>query len=348
MKHVALFMGLMIGAGLVTMVFTRSEPAGLTTLNGSTMGTTYTVRLAREMPVEARNSWQDRVQACLDGIDARMSTYQTDSEVSCFNRATSTDWFPVSRETALVVQTSLRVAEQTNGAFDVTVGPLVNLWHFGPERRPVGVPTDAEIEAARANVGYQHLSVRLAPPALRKAFPELTIDLSGVAKGFAVDRIGRLLEEGGIGSYMVEVGGEVRTRGTKSNGAGWQIGVEQPVVGQRKLQGVLELEDIALATSGDYRNFFEWDGQLYSHEIDPRTGRPVRHGVASVSVLADTAMRADAYATGLMVLPPDEAWGVAKDLGLEIMMVTRGPRGDRQRVTRGFSSRMRNLNRGGR
>lgn len=346
MKNVALFMLIMIAAGLVTIFSPRSEPAGLTTLNGSTMGTTYTVRLAREMPVETRNTWQTRVQDCLDGVDARMSTYQADSEVSGFNRATSTDWFPVSRETALVVEAALEVAERTSGAFDVTVGPLVNLWSFGPERRPVGVPTDAEIEAAQAQVGYRHLSVRLDPPSLRKAVPELTLDLSGIAKGFAVDRIGKLLEAGGIGSYMVEVGGEVRTRGTKRTGEAWRIGVEQPVVGPRKLQGVLELEDIALATSGDYRNFFEWDGELYSHEIDPRTGRPVRHGVASVSVLADTAMRADAYATGLMVLPPDEAWRVAQDLGLEIMIVTRGPGGYQRRITPGFSRRMQNVNRG--
>ncbi|MFW6170201.1 MAG: FAD:protein FMN transferase [Planctomycetota bacterium] len=348
MKNVALFMILMLAAGLVTLVLIRSEPATPTAFNGSTMGTTYTVRLAREMPGEQQKIWQARVQKCLDDINARMSTYQSDSEVSRFNRSASTDWFPVSRQTALVVQTALQVSEQTRGAFDVTVDPLVNLWNFGPERRPLGIPTDAEIEAARATVGYQHLSVRVAPPALRKAFPKLTIDLSGIAKGFAVDRIGRLLEQGGIGPYMVEVGGEVRTRGTKNNGAPWRIGIEQPVSGQRLLEGVLELEDIALATSGDYRNFFEWNGQLYSHAIDPRAGGPVTHGVAAVSVLAPTAMRADAYATGLMVLPPEEAWGVAKDLGLEIMVVIRGREGCRRRATPGFSSRMQEVKRGAR
>lgn len=348
MKNATLLLLLIIAAGFVTAAVLRSEPAALTTLHGSTMGTTYRVRLARAMLPEASQDWNTRVQKCLDDINARMSTYQPDSEVSRFNQSTSTDWHAVSRETAIVVQTALRVAEQTDGAFDITVSPLVNLWNFGPERRPVGIPTDEEIEAARADVGYRHLSVRLDPPALRKERSELTIDLSGIAKGFAVDQVARLLEENGIESYMVEVGGEVRTRGFKQNGAAWNIGIEQPVAGRRVLQAVLKLKDLALATSGDYRNFFEWEGELYSHEIDPRTGRPVRHGAAAVSVLAPTAMKADAYATGCMVLSPERAWGVAKDLGLEIMIVARGKQGYHRRATRGFSSQIQDVKRGAR
>lgn len=316
---------------------TRPRPAAPTTLHGSTMGTTYTVRMAQMLSADERGRWQQRIQGCLDSINARMSTYQSESEVSRFNRSTSTDWFPVSRDTALVVQASLEVSEQTGGAFDITIAPLVNLWNFGPDRRPLGVPSPADIAAAQAEVGYQRLNVRLDPPALLKENPELTVDLSGIAKGFAVDRVGELLEEGGVDAYMVEVGGEVRTRGRKRDGHPWRIGIERPVVGQRVLESVLELTDHALATSGDYRNFFRWEGVLYSHEIDPRSGRPVEHGVAAVSVLTSTAMRADAYATGLMVMPPDEAWGLADRMGLEIMMVTRDQQEYRQRLTQGFA-----------
>ncbi len=304
------------------------------------MGTTFSVVTVGEMSPGEQEHWQQRVQQCLDDISARMSTYRADSEVSRFNRSTSSGWFAVSSDTAKVVAASLQVAQQTGGAFDITVGPLVNLWNFGPDRRPAGVPSDDEIEAARSLVGYQRLNVRLDPPSLSKRHPDLTIDLSGIAKGFAVDQVGELLEEGGVDAYMVEVGGEVRTKGTKGAEAPWRIGVERPAAGQRLVQSVLELKDNCLATSGDYRNFYEFDGQLYSHEIDPHTGRPVRHGVAAVSVLSDTAMLADAYATGLMVMPPEQAMQLATELGLEIMIVVRGPKELGQRVTAGFADVM--------
>ena len=314
MKKAVILLLIIAAAWVVIKVTPPLEPAGepggdpgdVTTLTGSTMGTTYTVRLADELSPAQQEQWQQRVQQCLDDVNGRMSTYRADSEVSRFNRSNSNDWFPVSPDTAVVVAAALEVAQQTQGAFDITVGPLVNLWSFGPERRPAGIPSDAEIDAARQHVGFQHLKVRLDPPALMKGLPELTVDLSGIAKGFAVDQVCELFEEGGIKGYMVEVGGEIRTKGAKADGQLWRIGVELPVAGQRLVQSVLELKDACLATSGDYRNFFEWEGQLYCHEIDPHTGRPVAHGVAEVSVLhAESAMWADAYATGLMVMPPE-------------------------------------------
>ncbi|MFV2067203.1 MAG: FAD:protein FMN transferase [Pirellulales bacterium] len=331
---------LILAAASIAVGLVRLRPVAFTTVSGSTMGTTYTVRIAGSLAPAEQELWQRRVQQCLDGVDARMSTYRADSEVSRFNRSASTDWFQVSHETAFVVAVSLEVARQTEGAFDITVGPLVNLWNFGPDRRPVGIPSDAEIEAARVRVGYHHLKARLDPPALLKQIPDLAIDLSGIAKGFAVDQLGALLKESGVDGYMIEVGGEVRTLGRKGNGERWRIGVERPVVGRRLVQTVLELEDTSLATSGDYRNFFLWEGASYSHEIDPHTGRPVQHAPAAISVLATSAMRADAYATGLMVMPPDQAWQLAESLELDIMMVTRDPQGYQQRLTAGFVAAM--------
>jgi len=335
MKKAALILSVIAVAWWATTL-PRSE--SLVTLRGETMGTTYQVHIAGT--VTDAQPWRDKVQQCLDDVNARMSTYRADSEVSRFNRTDSTDWFPVSADTAQVVGAALQVSEQTGGAFDITVGPLVNLWSFGPDFRPSGIPSPEAIEAARANVGFQWLSVRLDPPALRKQVASLHIDLSAIAKGFAVDAVGQLLEEAGFDGYMVEVGGEVLARGTKADGQPWRIGVEQPVVGERRLHSVVALADRSLATSGDYRNVFQWEGELYSHEIDPRTGWPVRHGVAAVSVLSDSAMWADAYATGLLIMPPEEAWRLANKLELEIMLVEREAGQFSRRISDGFARSM--------
>jgi thiamine biosynthesis lipoprotein len=220
----------------------------------------------------------------------------------------------------------------------------VNLWSFGPDRRPEGIPTDEEIAAAKTVVGFEHLQVRLDPPALRKSVPELEIDLSAIAKGYAVDRVGELLEQGGIAAYMVEVGGEVRTRGRKLDGSAWRIGLEQPIVGKRQLQSVVQLENHCLATSGDYRNGYEWEGEWYSHEIDPETGRPAKYGVASVSVLGPSVMLADAYATAFMVMPAEDSERLAKELGLEIMLLVRRSDGETtNRSTPGFAELLLNM-----
>ncbi len=337
MKRILVSVLLVIGVA-VALTLTSPEPAVVTTLTGSTMGTTYTVRLAEALSAPEQQAWQEQIQACLDEVDARMSTYKPDSEVSRFNRAESAEWFSVSHDTALVVSTALDVSHLTAGAFDITVGPLVNIWNFGPDQRPLGVPSEAEIAAARSAVGYQHIEVRLDPPALRKKIPQVKIDLSAIAKGFAVDQVSDLLQQGGIRAYMTEVGGEVRTRGTRPDGVAWRIGIERPVAGRRDLELVVNLKNISLATSGDYRNFFEADGRLYSHEIDPQTGRPVEHGVASVSVMDQSTMRADALATGLIVLQPDKAWQLAGELGLDIMMIVRREQAFEERATAGFAA----------
>jgi thiamine biosynthesis lipoprotein len=279
-----------------------------TTLAGETMGTTYTIRIAR-MPEGLSGSKLKRdIDDTLDRVNSEMSTYRPDSELSRFNASDSTDWFAVSRETAIVVAEAQRVSRESNGAFDATVMPLVNLWSFGPEARPDAVPSDAELAERRSHVGYKKLEVRHDPPALRKTDPAMSVDLSAIAKGYGVDVIAELLDERGVKAYMVEIGGEIRTKGPKPDGESWRIGIERPAAGQRAVETVVRLQNDAMATSGDYRNYFEAGGKRYSHTIDPRTGRPIEHTLVSASVFAPTCMTADAYATTVMVLGPAEGY----------------------------------------
>ena len=296
-----------------------------TTLLGQTMGTTYSVKVATFPAAVSADGLQGEVEQVLERVNAQMSTYQPDSEISRFNGSESTDWFPVSPATALVVAESLRVSRESDGAFDVTVMPLVNLWSFGPEARPRSAPTDAELQERREYVGYNKLQVQNNPPALRKSDPRLQVDLSAIAKGYGVDAVAKLLRDRGIAGFYVEIGGEIRVAGTKSDGSAWRTGIEKPVVGKRALETVVELADASMATSGDYRNYFEADGVRYSHTLDPRSGRPIAHTLAAVSVVAETCMTADAYATTVMVLGPQAGydWLVGHDVAA-LLIVRQG------------------------
>jgi thiamine biosynthesis lipoprotein len=308
-------------------------------ISGPTMGTAYHIRVAALPANLSAETLQTRVDQLLDTINQQMSTYLDNSEISRFNRSQSDEWFSVSPDTALVVGVALEVSGQTEGAFDVTVGPLVNLWGFGPDKHIDRVPDQDVITAARARVGYDQLEVRRDPPALRKHVAGLYVDLSAIAKGFAVDRVAELLQQAGISDYMVEIGGEIITSGQNASGKPWRIGIERPVDGSRSLQRILELRDEALATSGDYRNFFIKNGQRFSHAIDPRTGWPVDHALASTSVIAEDCMRADAWATALMVLGPEAAFTFAQEHGLEVMLIIRHDGNFVEKVTPGFARR---------
>jgi thiamine biosynthesis lipoprotein len=317
------------------------EPVGIQHFTGATMGTRYSIKVVpppgRAMPGGIRQA----VEGELERINAWMSAYLADSEISRFNRSEELDWFEVSSETALVVEEALDVSRETEGAFDVTVAPLVNLWSFGPENRPPKAPEPEAIEQTRGKVGYEKLEVRIAPPALRKRDAGIQVDLAAIAKGFGVDRIARVLERHGIENYLVEIGGEIRARGAKQENRPWKVGVEIPERGVAGIQEVLVLRDRSLATSGDYRNFFVEEGKRYSHTIDPRTGRPVTHELASVTVVAESCMRADALATALMVLGPDEGAAFCEEKGLAALFLIRD--GDRfiRRATAAFDERGR-------
>ena len=286
--------------------------------SGKTMGTTYRIRVdvAGEGPPpgpERKSLIAQRVEACLERINQQMSTYRADSELSAFNRAAAERWYPVSDATASVVADALQYHEQTGGAFDVTVGPLMRLWGFGAGTvtEMADVPDSEEIRAALAKVGSAHLRVRMKPnPALRKLKSGIEVDLSSLAKGYAVDRLVDLLKfEGGTGG-LVEIGGEVRTWGKRGDGRPWRIGIENPLIGRRALARVLRLETAALATSGDYRNFRTLGDRQIAHLIDPRTGKPLTTHQMSVSVCAETCMEADALATALTLMGVEEglAW----------------------------------------
>jgi thiamine biosynthesis lipoprotein len=303
------------------------EPIELT---GETMGTTYHVKLAALPAGVELTQVQHDVDALLGEINDEMSTYLPQSQVSQFNIAPPDKWFAVSPAVVEVVTEALEVSRQTDGALDITVEPLVELWHFGP----AGVsdttgqveflpPDQAAIDAARQRVGWEKLSVRVDPPALKKGVDGLEIDLSSTAKGYGVDRVAGLLADRGVSDYMVEIGGEVRAAGRRPDGKPWQIGIERPDVGSRQAQWVVPLTSAALATSGDYRNYFEYEGHRYSHIIDPSTGRPVEHPAASVSVLADTCMKADAWATAMLVLGPERGYDLAEKRGLAVLFVSR-------------------------
>lgn len=301
------------------------------------MGTAYTVKVPPQSD-QGRKEIKTRIDAALERLNQQMSTYIADSEISLFNQSKATDWMAVSNSTAEVVATAQKVSEISEGAFDITVGPLVNLWGFGPDQRPTRAPDDATIAAIRARIGHTLLDVRSEPPALRKTNPELYVDLSGIAKGYGVDIVAGVLEKLGISDYLVEIGGELRASGRKPSGEPWRIGIERPQAGARSVQRVIELRDTALATSGDYRNFFEQDGKRYSHTIDPATGRPIEHNLASVTVVDDSTMFADAMATAMMVLGSEAGYRLAEQEELAVLFLIKAEAGFEEKASSRFQA----------
>jgi FAD:protein FMN transferase len=298
------------------------SPAELN-LVGPTMGTTYTVKIAKppaHIPGHAVRAVIDRELA---RIDESMSGYRPDSEISRFNASRSTDWFEVSADLAVVVQAALDVSEASGGAFDVTVTPLVQAWGFGAANTaPADLPNDATLRPLLEQIGYRKLQVRDTPAALRKDQPELTIDLNGIAPGFAVDRIAAEFDTLGLQSYMIDIGGEIRVRGRNAAGEKWRIAVEEPLDAEARTPfAILELDGFAVATSGDYRHYYARDGKRYSHTIDPRSGRPIEHDLASVAVVHEDAMYADAWGTAFNVLGAEAGFELAEKLGMSVMFI---------------------------
>lgn len=319
-----LFLLILVGAGYFRIWRSRGQADdALLTLAGQTMGTTYKVLVAAPYGPEPRRL-KRVVQAELDRVEGLMSTYQADSEVSKFNALSELKPVPVSIDTARVVAAAQRIARESQGAFDITVRPLVALWGFGAGAK-VEPPTPAAVAKAKAKVDYRQ--IRLKDGELGKSAPQFEVDLSAIAKGYGVDRVVAVLEEQGALNLMAEVGGEVRVRGEKSPGVGWRIGIEEPQGGVRVARRVVELRDGALATSGDYRNYYEEKGERRSHTIDPRTGRPIVHRLASVSVSHSSAMMADGYATAINVLGPNKGYQMAVQLGLAAHLIIRDPDG---------------------
>jgi len=306
--------------------------------SGMTMGTSYSIKVSGLPERYGFDQLRTEIESLLDRIDRTMSTYNPESEVSRFNQYEDTSLFPVSSEVLEVLEESQRISELTGGALDITVAPLVNLWGFGADGRAAVVPDELRIEALLKQTGYQKIEVRREPPSVRKRLPGVTIDLSSVAKGHAVDRVAMLLEAKGVLGYLVEIGGEIRTGGFKTGKAPWVIGIERPVSGERAVQQVVTMGDNSMATSGDYRNYFEADGIRYSHLIDPTTGRPIRHQLASVSVIHRSCMTADGLATAVMVLGPEKAYRIALAENLAVYLMVRRQSGFEVRSTPAFQA----------
>lgn len=326
----ALFLALVFGA----LIWRRPAAVEPQTLHGESMGTTWNVRLVGVEDAEV-DGLGLLVQSELDAIDGLMSTWKPDSELSRFNAHELATPFPLSEETAEVLALATDVNAGSGGAFDVTVGPAVAAWGFGAGAHE-DPPTDEELAALTRVVGFEKLRVDPGAAEATKANPGVRVDLSAIAKGYAVDRVSAALLDAGYMNHLVEVGGEVVARGEKGEGRPWVVGIDKPLYEGREVQVALALSDMALATSGDYRNFVDSYGERRQHTIDPRTLRPVDHDLASVSVIAPSCAAADAWATALMVMGASKGKAVAERMPIEALFIVRGPDRFEETATSGF------------
>ena len=303
-------------------------------LRGKTMGTTFAVTIEGLTDTLRLSEIESAIKQRLLAINQIMSTYIAESEISQFNRSQTTAWCNVSQELLGIVQLAQSISEQSQGAFDITVGPAVNLWKFGPQTEenttePNGIPTADDVAQVLKHIGYQQLHLRENPPGLKKDDPQLQIDLSAIAKGYAVDQVTELLEALQLDmQYMVEIGGEIRTVSyakNRDNRRTWRLGIQDPSGEALTAKRIVAVKSQAIATSGDYVNYYEIEGVRYSHTIDPSTAMPVQHPLASTVVITDTCAAADAWATALLVLGPKRAYDIANkhDQPFAVLLITR-------------------------
>ena len=304
---------------------TPATPASTATvLDGKTMGTFWPVSVIGVDEAKAQ-ALRAKVQAQLDADDRLLSTWKNDSALMRFNHAADTRPWPVSEAMADIVTLSLRIGAKTHGAMDITVGPLVNLWGFGPDKQPVATPDAQAIAAAKARTGLQHLQVinQSGRQFLQKDIPDLFVDLSTVGEGYAADHLARLMEQEGISRYLVSVGGALVSRGMNGEGKPWRVAIQKPTDRENAVQAIVDINGHGISTSGSYRNYYELDGKRISHVIDPQTGQPITHKLVSVTVIAPTALEADGWDTGLMVLGPEKAQQVVREEGLAVYMIVK-------------------------
>lgn len=287
---------------------------------GKTMGTTYTVKfvVSKENNI-VLPALKAEIDDALIQVNALMSTYDPESELSLLNKAPANTPFPLSEQTTYVLTEAIRLNKLSSGALDVTVGPLVNLWGFGPDKRPETIPSSEQLLAVREFVGIDKFDLQNG--IVTKQHESVYIDLSTIAKGYGVDVVADILANNNINNYLVEIGGEMRVAGQKQSGVAWRVAVEKPISTQREAQKIFSIGDNAIATSGDYRNYFEYDGKRYSHLIDPNTSYPITHNLVSVTVVHPSSMTADGLATALNVMGPEKAKALAERNNLSVLMV---------------------------
>ncbi|GGB33674.1 FAD:protein FMN transferase [Oceanisphaera marina] len=306
-------------------------------LTGNTMGTYYSIKIT-DIDEARAQALQQEIDRRLELVNDQMSTYRHDSELSRFNQFAEAGRFEVSADTAKVVTAALKLGQLTEGKLDVTVGPLVNLWGFGPDARPIRIPSEQQLSQVKARTGLEFLSVEydVAGAYLHKQNPELYVDLSSIAKGFGVDMVAEYLSSQGLSDYLVEIGGELRLSGVNGHGKPWTVAVEKPGNGTGSVQQVVVAGNNAVATSGDYRNYYELDGRRLSHTIDPTTGQPITHALASVTVIHPSCMIADGLATALTVMGPEQALAFAEQHELAVYLLTKTEDGFRVDMTSAF------------
>lgn len=290
---------------------------------GQTMGTYYQVSYVLDSQQQSDKQFSEQtlqfeIEKRLELVNNQMSTYRPDSELSRFNKVKIS--MQVSDAMRHVVETSLDLFHKSDGAFDVTVGPLVNLWGFGPDKRPDKVPSQSLIDKKMKVVGSQHLSLK--GNTLSKEIPDLYVDLSAIAKGYGVDFIAEYLQQRGINNYLIDIGGELRVQGHKPDKNKWTLAIERPVAGQ-SVQRLIHIGNNGIATSGDYRNYFESEGIRYSHTIDPHTGKPIKHKLVSVTVIDKSCMLADGFATAITVLGPQAGLTFAQQHHLPVFLLVK-------------------------
>lgn len=301
---------------------TEQEGPAHNRLEGSIFGSFYTITLVGDYESEELERLREGLVEQMNRVDMAMSTYKDDSELMAFNNAEPGEWVELSDDLYQVLDISQSVAAASDGAFDVTVGGLVNLWTFGPEARPERRPTEELLQERLSLAGYQNLEL---DPEQRRArrTTDSFVDLSGVAKGYAVDLLGEWLLNQGIEHFMVNLGGDMIVSGERAPGQKWRVGIELPDSLVQQAKYVLPLSNTSVATSGDYRNYFEADGRRYSHTIDPATGEPVNHDLASVTVVHESNAIADAWATAMMVVGTQGAQALAEDYNLKVLLLSR-------------------------
>ncbi len=291
-------------------------------LSGQTMGTTYTI-----VAVEPRTGLDEQalkaaIDIALTDVDHKMSNWNTTSEISKINALSSNAPHTLSADMLTLMKAANEVHKASDGQFDLTLGPLIDLWGFGTQKPTGRVPSDRDVATAMQSVG-QTAAISLEANTLTKSHDSTQMYLSAIGKGFGVDRLGETLRAFGVTDFMVEIGGDIITSGQNAEAVPWQIAIETPDARQRSFLKVLSVSDLGMATSGDYRNYFEQDGIRYSHILDAKTGRPVTHATASVTVLTRSAMLADAWATALLVLGREHGMEIAKRQNLAALFIDR-------------------------
>lgn len=329
MRRLLIAIVLCLLAGCASIRSSRVE-----TLSGEAMGTTWTVKLIRQKNSPDLHELKNGIQQQLDSVDAQMSTWKPDSDLSRFNHAAANSWQTLPPELFGVLEKSLALARDTGGAYDPTIGPLVNLWGFGPGPKSHTTPDPETLATMRRRIGWQKIELDAATKNARQP-GGMSVDLSSIAPGFAVDQISRYLDGIGIRNFLIEHGGELRARGHRPGNEGWRVGIEQPD-SDDNLAMIIVLNNRASGSSGDYRKYYELDGKRYSHHIDPRTGAPVTHVLALVTVVADDCITADSTAAALSILGPDEGYAYAVQHNIAALFLVRTDDGFSRTMTPGF------------